>query len=135
MAELKRNEKEAGRAGSSNGGGARKKTLVLIATDELGKGDKELGQNIVTNFVKMMSEMGDDLWRIVLLNGGVRLAVEGAEVLSKLQELDREGLSILVCGRCLETVNLLEKKKVGEVTNMLDIITSMQVADKVISLT
>jgi hypothetical protein len=29
----------------------------------------------------------------------------------------------------------MEKKQVGEVTNMLDIITSMQVAEKVISLT
>ena len=53
----------------------------------------------------------------------------------QLQELAREGLVILVCGPCLKTFNLYEKKQVGELTSMLDIITSMQMAEKVISLT
>lgn len=110
------------------------KTLVILASDHLGKGNDDLGRNIVTNFIKTMKEMGDDLWRLVLLNGGVKLAVEGAEVLPHLQALAHEGLDILVCGRCLETFGLLEKKQVGENANMLDIVTSMQVAEKVISL-
>ena len=113
----------------------RQKTLVLLATDSLGQGDAELGRKIVTNFIKTMKEMGDDLWRLVLLNGGVKLAVEGSEALPQLQELAREGLGIMVCGHCLKTFNLYEKKQVGELTSMLDIITSMQMAEKVISLT
>jgi selenium metabolism protein YedF len=112
-----------------------KKTLVLLATDHLGQGDDGLGGKIVTNFIKTMKEMGDDLWRLVLLNGGVKLAVEGAEALPYLQELAQKGLGILVCGPCLKTFNLFEKKQVGELTSMMDIVTSMQVADKVISLT
>ncbi|MGO9370620.1 MAG: sulfurtransferase-like selenium metabolism protein YedF [Syntrophobacteraceae bacterium] len=112
---------------------ARIKTLVVLTTDSAGKGNDDLGRNIVTNFIKTMKEMGDDLWRLVLLNGGVKLAVEGAEVLPQLQALAHEGLDILVCESCLKTFGLLEKKRVGEVTNMLDIVTSMQVAEKVIS--
>ena len=112
-----------------------KKTLVLLATDSLGKGDDELGRKIVINFIRTMKEMGDDLWRLVLLNGGVKLAVEGSEVLPQLQELAGAGLGILVCGPCLKTFNLFEKRQVGELTSMLDIVTSMQMADKVISLT
>jgi selenium metabolism protein YedF len=114
---------------------AGKKTLVLLATDSLGQGNEELGRKIVVNFIKTMKEMGSDLWRLVLLNGGVKLAVEGSEVLPQLQELARDGLGILVCGPCLKTFNLFEKKQVGELTSMLDIVTSMQVAEKVISLT
>jgi selenium metabolism protein YedF len=112
-----------------------KKILVLLATDRLGKGDDELGRKIIINFVRTMKEMGDDLWRLVLLNAGVKLAVEGSEALPQLQELAGEGLGILVCGPCLKTFQLLEKKQVGELTSMLDIVTSMQLADKVISLT
>jgi len=112
-----------------------KKTLVLLATEQLGRGNEDLGRSIVTNFIKTMKEMGDELWRLVLVNGAVKLAVEGAEVLPQLQELAEEGVGILVCGRCLETFGLAEKKQVGEVTNMVDIVTSMQVAEKVISLT
>ena len=43
-------------------------------------------------------------------------------------------LGILVCGPCLKTFNLLEKQQVGQLTSMVDIVTSMQIADKVISL-
>ena len=41
---------------------------------------------------------------------------------------------MLVCGTWLNHINLLEKKQVGETTNMLDIVTAMQFADKVIDL-
>lgn len=116
-------------------GESTKKTLVLLATEHVGKGNEELGRNIVTNFIKTLKEMGEDLWRLVLVNGAVKLAVEGAEVLPQLQELAQDGVDILVCGACLETFGLGEKKQVGEVTNMVDIVTSMQLADKVISLT
>ncbi|MHB8067877.1 MAG: sulfurtransferase-like selenium metabolism protein YedF [Desulfobaccales bacterium] len=114
---------------------ANRKTLVLLATDRLGRGDEELGRKIVLNFLKTVKEMGGELWRLVLLNGGVKLAVEGSEVLPQLQKLAREGVSIHVCGSCLETFGLLEKKQVGDSANMMDVVTSMQVADKVISLT
>jgi selenium metabolism protein YedF len=114
---------------------AMKKTLVLMATDSLGKGDEELGRKICINFIRTIKEMGDDLWRLVLLNGAVKLAVEGSEALPQLQELAREGLGIIVCGPCLKTFNLLGKKQVGEIIGMADIVTSMQIADKVISLT
>ena len=110
------------------------KILVLVAADSLGKGDDELGRKIVINFIRTVKEMGDDLWRLVLLNAGVKLAVEGSEVLPQLQDLAGEGLGILVCGPCLKTFNLLEKKQVGELTSMMDIVTSMQMANKVISL-
>jgi len=47
---------------------------------------------------------------------------------------ESEGLKILVCGTCLDHFDVLEKKQVGETTNMLDIVTAMQLADKVINL-
>jgi selenium metabolism protein YedF len=107
----------------------------LLATDSLGKPDEALGQHIVVNFIMKMKEMKDDLWRLILLNGAVKHTVAGSEGLPHLQELARNGLGILVCGPCLKAFGLYEKNQVGEVTNMLDIVTSMQVADKVISLT
>jgi hypothetical protein len=39
-----------------------------------------------------------------------------------------------VCGTCLNHFNLIERKQVGETTNMLDIVTAMQLADKVINI-
>jgi len=78
--------------------------------------------------------MGDELWRLVFINNGVKLTIEDAETLEDLKELAENGIHILVCGTCLTHFDLMDKKKVGETTNMLDIVTSMQLADTVINI-
>jgi selenium metabolism protein YedF len=109
------------------------KILVMISQNCWGKGDDQLGTLLMLNFLRTLKEMGDSLWRLVFVNGGVKLTVEGAEPLSVLQELESNKVSILVCGTCLNHFGLLEKKRVGETTNTLDIVTSLEVADKVIT--
>jgi selenium metabolism protein YedF len=107
---------------------------VLVGTDSMGKGDETLGRKLVINFIATVKEMGPELWRLILLNGGVKLAVEGSECLAALMALEKDGVNVLVCGTCLNYFGLLEKKLAGETTNMLDIVTAMQLADKVISI-
>jgi len=111
-----------------------KKIMVMCATDRIGFGDDELGLKLMVNFLRTLKEMGDELWRLVFVNNGVKLTICGSEVLGDLREYAKEGLTILVCGTCLDHFNLLERKQVGETTNMLDIVTAMQLADKVISI-
>ncbi|MEJ2170310.1 MAG: sulfurtransferase-like selenium metabolism protein YedF [Desulfobacterales bacterium] len=111
-----------------------KKTMVMCATDRIGFGDDALGMALMVNFLRTLKEMGDELWRLVFVNNGVKLAIDGSEVLEDLKQYEKDGLKILVCGTCLNHFNLLERKQVGETTNMLDIVTAMQLADKVISI-
>jgi len=113
--------------------GQESKIAVLVGTDRMGKGDDSLGQKLIMNFIGTLKEMGPELWRLILLNGGVKLTVDGSECLPALQTLEKEGIHVLVCGTCLNHFGLLEKKLVGETTNMLDIVTALQLADKVIS--
>jgi selenium metabolism protein YedF len=110
------------------------KTMVMCATDRIGFGDDELGLKLMVNFLRTLKEMGRELWRLVFVNNGVKLTIDGSEVLDDLREYEKDGLKILVCGTCLNHFNLLERKQVGETTNMLDIVTAMQLADKVISI-
>jgi selenium metabolism protein YedF len=111
-----------------------KKIMVMVGTDCMGHGDDELGSKLLLNFLTTLKEMGPELWRLVFINNGVKLAIEGAEALPVLKDLEGEGVTILVCGTCLNHFNLLDKKKVGETTNMLDIVTAMQLADKLINI-
>jgi selenium metabolism protein YedF len=111
-----------------------KKIMVMCATDRIGFGDDELGLKLMVSFIKTLKEMGPELWRLVLVNNGVKLAIDGSEVLDDLKDFENNGLKILVCGTCLTHFGLLEAKKVGETTNMLDIVTAMQLADKVINI-
>lgn len=108
------------------------KILVMIISPVFGSGDDILGEKLMKNFLSTLPEMGDSLWRIVLLNGGVTLAAEGSPVLAELQALDAQGVSILACGACLDHFGLLAKKAVGQTTNMLDVVTGIQLADKII---
>lgn len=110
----------------------RGKTLVLITTETLGRGDDTLGAKLMDNFLATLPELGDALWRIVLLNGGVRLAARSGKALDSLRALEAAGVSILVCGTCLDFYQLLEKRAVGQTTNMLDVVSSLALADKII---
>jgi selenium metabolism protein YedF len=112
----------------------RKKIMVMVATDRIGYGDDELGKKLMNSFLKTLKEMGPELWRLVFVNNGVKMTVADSEVLPVLKELADEGAHILVCGTCLTHFDLLDKKQVGETTNMLDIVTAMQLADNVINI-
>lgn len=119
-------------AGKSDAGP--KKIMVMAATDRIGYGDDELGLKLMVSFIKTLKELGPDLWRLVFVNNGVKLTVDGSQVLPDLKALEADGIRILVCGTCLNHFNLLERKQVGETTNMLDIVTAMQLADKVVNI-
>jgi selenium metabolism protein YedF len=108
------------------------KILVFIATDRMGFGDDELGKKLLISFISTLGEMGDDLWRLVFVNNGVKLTIAGSPVLDILKQYEAQGITILVCGTCLTHFDLLAAKQVGETTNMLDIVTAMQLAQKVI---
>jgi selenium metabolism protein YedF len=111
-----------------------KKIMVMVATDRMGYGDDDLGLKLMVSFIKTLNEIGPELWRLVFVNNGVKLAIAGSAVLPVLKELERQGIHILVCGTCLTHFDLLDEKQVGETTNMLDIVTAMQLADKVVSI-
>ncbi len=117
------------------GKGREQKIAVLVGTDRMGTGDDELGRKLILNFIGTLKEMGPELWRLVFLNAGVKLTIGQSPALPALRELAEAGIQILVCGTCLDHFGLLEQKLVGETTNMLDIVTALQLADKTITLT
>lgn len=108
------------------------KTLVLITTESMGRGDENLGDKLMGNFLATLPELGPRLWRLILVNGGVKLATRPGPALEALQALAQNGVGVLVCGTCLAHYGLLAAKAVGETSNMLDIVTSLDLADKII---
>ena len=111
-----------------------RKIMVMVTNNCMGHGDDVLGEKLMVSFLKTLKEMGQELWRLVFVNNGVKLTIQGSDMLPILQEHEKAGIYILVCGTCLTHFDLLEQKQVGETTNMLDIVTAMQLADKVITI-
>ena len=71
------------------------------------------------------------------LAGGASFGIDTARVNSlaaELAEVAKTGVQITACGACLAFFHILDKQEVGEVTNMLEIVTGMQLADTVITI-
>lgn len=95
--------------------------LLFITSDTLGVGEQELGKKLMTSFLFSLTQIGDKPKTIVLMNGGVKLAIQSSEALSSLKVLSKEGVDIVVCGTCLDYYKIKMDLAVGTVSNMYDI--------------
>lgn len=89
-----------------------------IVTDSLGRGDGALGRVLMRNFVYSLARAEARPARVMLMNAGVKLAVEGSEVLDDLRLLEEAGVQVKVCGTCLDFFGLKERLAVGEIGDM-----------------
>jgi len=109
-----------------------KKFLVFIDGETVGRGSEELGQILMRSFLITLKELNPIPWRIIFMNSGVKLSVEGSPYLEPLNNLMTKGVEILCCGTCLDYYKLKEKLKVGRVSNMFEIASSFLEATNVI---
>jgi selenium metabolism protein YedF len=109
-----------------------KPPIIFLASDTMGSGDDKLGRILMEGFVNTLQEQEAAPDKILLMNGGVRLAAEGSAVLDTLGKLVDRGCEILVCGTCLDYFELKEKLSMGTVSNMYDIQRAMLTASKVV---
>jgi selenium metabolism protein YedF len=102
-----------------------KKIAVLIGSETMGRGDDELGTVLMRSFLHTLKELDPLPWKLIFVNGGVRLPSEGSDYLSVLQELVELGIDVVSCGTCLDFFHLKDKLRVGGVTNMYEIVSSL----------
>lgn len=107
-------------------------TIVLLASDELGSGSAELGQVLMRSFLKTLREVQSKPSRILFLNRGVRMVVEGSAFLPELEALAEAGIDLASCGTCLDYFQVKDKVRAGRVTNMQDIVAALLGAEKVV---
>lgn len=107
--------------------------VLLISTDQLGQGSSELGLLLMRNFIYTLTKRDDLPRAIVLMNSGIRLSIAGSAVIDELEELTSKGVTILVCGTCLDYYELKDDHKAGLVSNMYDIADILLAAEKVIT--
>lgn len=110
----------------------KEKYLVYIASDTVGRGNEELGAVLMKAFIKTLSEMSPLPGRIIFLNSGVKLAIEGSFALEALSALENQGVEIFSCGTCLDYFRFKDKLRVGKVTNMFEIVSSLKDFNRVV---
>ncbi|MFA9464832.1 MAG: sulfurtransferase-like selenium metabolism protein YedF [Velocimicrobium sp.] len=107
--------------------------VVFLGKNFIGEGSEELGQNLMRMFLYTLTESSELPTHILMMNGGVKLAVEDPQAVEHLNALKEKGIEIMVCGTCLNYFGIADELKIGTVSNMFDIASKMQEAGKVIS--
>ena len=107
--------------------------VYVISSDSMGRGSDELGWALLQTYVQTIREIDPLPEKILLYNGGVKLVTGESGALEALQELQRRGVEILACGTCLDFFGLRSAIKVGEISNMYDIMRSMASASRIVS--
>ena len=108
--------------------------VILIGTDQFGEGSEELGRLLMRNYLHTLTSRLDFPQKIIFINSGVKLCVEGSPVIEELEALQNKGTEIFVCGTCLDYYRLEEKLAAGNVSNMYEITDLLAEAERVLSL-
>jgi selenium metabolism protein YedF len=109
-----------------------KRLLIYVDGESVGRGSEELGTILMRSFVLTLKELNPLPWRIIFINSGVKLAINGSPLIAALSDLNELGVEILSCGTCLDYYQVKEKLMVGRVSNMYEIESSFLEATNVI---
>lgn len=110
------------------------KTAIVLNSEFMGKGDDELGKKLISVFLKKMWARDDRPQYILLYNGAVKLLTVQGGCLDVLSGLADRGVELLACGTCINFYNIADAVKIGQVSNMEEIVDVMTLADKVITI-
>ena len=111
----------------------RKSLIYVISANTMGRGSDDLGWALLQTFIQTIKEVSPKPDKVLFYNSGVKLVVEQSGALEALEELQQTGVEILVCGTCLDFYKLKSAIKVGQISNMYDIMSTMVNASKVVT--
>ena len=106
----------------------------LITSDQIGLSDAEPGKKLMQSFLHSLVEASTVPDTLLLVNAGVKLAVQGSPALDDLHTLAAKGTNVLSCGQCLAYYGLTEKLAAGTITNMLEIVDILNSAPRTITI-
>jgi selenium metabolism protein YedF len=117
ITDFKKAEKKRGQTG--------KEKVIFIKSNLLGEGEEELGEILIRGFINTLKDIDPLPNKIIFMNSGVKLPCENKEVINSLKKLEKNDVEVLTCGTCLDYYNLEEKLKVGNISNMYEIVDSL----------
>jgi len=106
--------------------------VVVITGETIGNGDDRLGHILMEGFISALVDQERIPDKILFMNAGVKLAIQGSPVLETLAALVDKGCEVLVCGTCLDFFAVKEKLSIGVVSNMFEIQRAMLEASSVV---
>ena len=92
----------------------------LVTGEQLGISDEAPGKNLMCNFLSALTQLSTAPGAVLLVNTGVKLAVEGSVVLEDLQSLSDRGSDILSCGMCMDYYGVTFQIFLGHISDFFN---------------
>ena len=108
--------------------------VYFITSDKIGSQDPELGARLMSTFFLKLIQTASPPSHILLMERGVQLLLPSSPCLDPIKVLEQRGVEVLACQTCLDYYGVKEQIGAGTISNMPDIIETMQAAGKVIHL-
>ncbi|MFH0959721.1 MAG: sulfurtransferase-like selenium metabolism protein YedF [Pseudomonadota bacterium] len=109
------------------------KNVVYIGSNTMGRGDEGLGAQLMRGFLRTIIDSAPLPWRLIFINSGVKLTSVDIEAVEALHVLEDKGVEILSCGTCLEKFGLVNQIQAGRITNMFEVVETLNTSAKVIA--
>lgn len=95
-----------------------KNKVILVSSDTLGKGEKELGEGILETFFTLLKQREDLPTAVFFMNSGVLTLTEQSLVSVHVQELEEKGVDILACKTCVDYYKIEDQLIAGKISSM-----------------
>ena len=95
-----------------------KNKVILLASNQLGNGEKELGEGILETFFTILKQKEELPVAVFCMNSGVFTLTEESLVSLQLADLEGKGVEVLACKTCVDYYELNEKLVTGKVSGM-----------------
>ena len=109
------------------------KTTIILNSESMGKGNDELGKKLMGSFLRKICMLDNKPDAILFYNSAVKLLAKGSSVLDALYSLSDAGVDLIACGTCVSFYELDDNIEVGRVSNMDEIVRTLQKSEKIIA--
>ncbi len=110
------------------------KTTIVINSETMGKGNEELGEQIMGSFLRQVLMASSKPDTIIFYNSGVKLLTGSSWPSDTVDTLFKNGVDIVACGTCVAYYQLNDKIVVGRVSTMQEIVSILLESEKVITI-
>ena len=109
------------------------KTVIVLHSDVLGRGDDKLGTMMMGNFLRKLWANSQKPDAIVFYNTAVRLLLKGSAVLDALTGLADSGVDLIACSTCINYFNVKADLRIGRIGEMPELVSVLMGSEKVIT--
>ena len=109
------------------------KTIIVLNSDILGRGDDKLGAMMMGNFLRKLWAYPVKPDAIIFYNTAVKLLLKGSTVLDALTGLADGGVDLVACSTCINFFNVKEEMRIGRIGEMPEIVSLLLGSEKVIT--